>query len=296
MFGRSHRLKSARLRERRRKVIIGKIVLILFCAGVLWGLIFWLTGLSAITINVVSVSGAVVVPPSDIASSTEKFLVGRYFFTVPRSNILFYPKGAVAEHILESYPRVKKAEVGFKNFNTINVALTERESAALWCRSAEVLTASLVPKPDDCFLVDEQGFIFDKFHLSAVSSTDIAESPDSQSASEFVKFYGEISSTTNPVRLTYSSAERFQNLLALAANLKAVGVGVVAFRERSDRDLDVEFSGGGRMVIGREPDTASVIENFQSVVSEPNFGGLEGLNKIDYIDMRFGNKVFYRLK
>lgn len=286
MLGRSHTLKSDRLRERRRKIFIGKIVLILSGVGVLWCLVFWLTGLSVITINAVSVGGAVSVSPLAVASSTRNFLTGRYLFTVPRSNILFYPKESIAENIFKSYPRVKGVEVGFKNFHTINVAITERETAALWCHSPVAWAEILIDKSDECFLADSQGFLFDRFD-STLAPND---------APSRVKFYGRVASTTDPVGQSYSSAERFQVLLLLVDELASFGVNVVAIRERPDQDFDVELSGGGRLVIGREPDTASVVSNLQSVISEPNFGGPDGLNKINYIDMRYGNKVFYKLR
>src|SRR3989338_6835150 len=92
MFHRTHTLKSTRLKERRRKIIVGKAVLsFLSVLGLLW-LVFWLAGLPAITILTIEVSGTVSVSSSNVASSTEKFLAGYYCFTIPRVNFFFYPK------------------------------------------------------------------------------------------------------------------------------------------------------------------------------------------------------------
>ena len=296
MLRRSHTIKSVRFRERRRKILIGKVVLVILGAGVLWGLVFWLTGLPVITISAVSVSGNVSVSPYSIASSTRDLLTGRYWFTVPRSNILFYPKESIIKNILESYPRIKNVEVEFKNFHTVSVAITERETAALWCRTFVVTADASNDTSDECFLLDSQGFIFDSLGRTVASSVDVDASSTAVRSLPLVKFYGGISSTTDPVRMSYSSAEHFQESLLLADNPSSLGVNVVAFRERPDRDLDVELVGETRLVIGRESDNFSVMSNFQSVISEPNFDGLEGLGKIDYIDMRFGNKVFYLFK
>ncbi|MDO8483183.1 MAG: hypothetical protein Q7S86_05205 [bacterium] len=296
MLGRSHTLKSARLKERRRKVVIGKIVLSVICVGGLWGLIFWLAGLSAITIRGVEVWGTVSVSAEALVTSAEKFLSGRYLFTIPRANILFYPKEIITQDIFDSYPRVEKAEVRFKNFNTIHVAIVEREAAALWCRSLAVQEVYLGESWDECFLLDKEGFVFDKFDPSISDSSDVLKFKNSSRSPAYVKFYGGLSSTTDPVRQTYASPERFQTLLMFADTMGELGWSIIAYRERSDRDLDVELTGGGRLVVSSEPDIPSVVSNLQSVISEPDFEASGGIGKIDYIDMRFGNKVFYKLK
>ncbi len=295
MLSRSHTLKSARLKERRRKVIIGRAVLALFGAGGLWGLIFWFTGLPVFTIKTIEVEGTVSVSPSDIASSTEKFMTGRYWFTVPRANVLFYPKKTILEDILKAYPRVENAEVRFRNFHTLHITITEREAAALWCRVLAVRKVYLGEQWDDCFLMDKNGFIFDRFEPSEQSSPDVMKFMTPSHFPAYIKFYDRLSGAS-PVGETYLSARQFQSLLLFARNLEELEVTVSAFRERPDQDLDTELVGGGRLVISPEPEVASLVSNLRSIISEPNFGGVEGLSKLDYIDMRFGNKVFYLLK
>lgn len=248
------------------------------------------------TVRVVKVSGTVAVSPSAIASSTEKFLTGRYLFTVPRANVLFYPKRSIERDILERYLRVARVEARFKNFHTLNISVTERKTEALWCRSILVQERDVGETRDDCFLLDGDGFVFDKFDLADQTSPDVLKFVTPSRFPAYVKFYGGFSSTTGPIGQTYLSSARFQELLQFSENLIPLGATVLAFRERPDNDLDVELSGGGRLVINRESDLSSTISNFQSMIFEPNFGGMEGLKKIDYIDMRFGNKIFYLLR
>ena len=92
MQGRTHNLKSARLRTRRRKVVIGTVVIVFLCIFGAWSLFFWLSSLSTISIQRIEISGNQLVSSAQIASSTEGFLTGRYFFTIPHRNIFFYPK------------------------------------------------------------------------------------------------------------------------------------------------------------------------------------------------------------
>lgn len=294
MFRRSRTFTSARLQKRRRKVIIGKIVAALFCAGGLWAVAFWLSGLPAITIRGIEVGGNVSLSAQDIASRTEHFLVGRYFFTVPRANIFFYPKAAVTKNILESFPRVENADIRFKNFHTISITIAEREAAALWCQALNVQGTPSGKHFEECYLMDKDGFLFDAFNPEP-PSRDAETLAVSNHYPAVIKFYGGLSAA-NPVGHSYETAERFHSLLAFAQNIGQIGVAVLAFRERSDKDLEVEVLGGARLVLGRDANLVSVAANLETIVSDPSFGGTEGFKKVDYVDLRFGNKVFYRLK
>ena len=276
--------------------MIGRFALALFCVGGLWGLIFWLTGLSVVTIRSVEVVGTVSVSPAAIASSTEKFLTDRYWFIVPRSSIFFYPRESIIGNILDSYPRVEKAEVRFKNFHTVNVTITERETAALWCRPSLAPETYFGEQWDDCFLMDKNGFVFDRFDPSALDSPDVMKFMVSNHFPAYIKFYGSVTGTTTPVGQSYLSPKGFQTSLDFAKNVDYLGVTALAFRERPDSDFDVDLVGGTRLVIPREPDISYLVSNLQAIISNPNSSEVGDLNKIDYIDLRFGSKVFYLLK
>lgn len=266
-----------------------------FCVSALWGLTFWLTGLPAVTIDTVEVVGVVSMSPSAVASSTHNYLSGRYWFTVPRANILFYPKHPITDDILRAYPRSESVEVKFKNFHTITVAVVEREAVALWCRPVLAPEVRLGEKWDDCYLLDKNAFVFDRFDPSLVSSPDVMRYIASSRSPVFVKFYGGFSES-DVVGQTYSSVKNFHDLLSLATRVAPLGVTVLSYRERPDHDLDVELLGGAHLVINREPEVSVIADNLRAIISELNFGNAEGLNKIDYIDMRFGNKLFYKHK
>lgn len=279
MLGRRHNLKSARLRARRRKIIIGQTALIfIFLAG-LWVLIFWSSGLSSINIRTIEVSGTSFVSSNEVAADAKKSLVGRYFFTVPKTNIFFYPKSDIEKNIIEAFPAVQSVSVGFKNFHTIGIWLLERQAEALWCEPAEPAAGSA----GSCYLLDANGLIFAPF--SAVGTTSPA----------FIKFYS-AAPKKNPIGQIYAAAEYFQSLLAFAKNLNTLGFAVSSFSEGSEGDFEAKLFKGVRLIISRDIDLDSVLNNFQTIVSDPPFIASGGLAKVDYIDLRFGDKVFYKKK
>lgn len=276
MLRRSHTFTSARLQKRRRKIIIGKVVAALLCAGGLWGLVFWLSGLPAITIRDVQIQGAVSVSSTELASTTAQFLKGRYFFTVPKANIFFYPKNAIERNLLQAFPMLERATLRFKNFHTIGITVVERMPRALWCAESE----SAGKSKENCYVLQDTGLIF-----AEASST----------PASFIRFYKTLSAQ-NPIGQEYESPIRFRALLQFADDVNALGLSVRAFRERPDTDVQVEIVGGGRLVVGRDADLVAAAANLHTIVSDPGFGGAEGFKELDYLDLRFGNKIFYRLK
>lgn len=276
---RSHTLKSARLKERRRKVFIGRIVVTVFCVSVLWGLVFWLSNLPTVTISDIVVSGNISVQSQDIVAEAQKSLTGRYFFTVPKASIFFYPKGAILKDVNDLFPRIASAEIGWKNFHTIEIKVSERVPAALWCET---------PAPEStmgagCFYLDSTAFIF------------APETISSSTPEAFIKFYGPLSSST-PIGQTYHSADYLKNHMNFANNLSLAGFSVISFTERINGVSETMLSGGQRLIFADDTDLSIALGNFESLVSNPAFKSAGTFAKLDYIDLRFGNKLFYRLK
>ena len=125
MIGRSNTLKSARLRSRQKKILLWKISLVLLCVVLVWIGIAWTFSRSAIVIRNIEILGMEDVASSDVASTAEKLLQGKYLFTIPRTSIFFYPKGNISDAILKEYPSVEKVSVGFGNFHTISINIKE---------------------------------------------------------------------------------------------------------------------------------------------------------------------------
>ncbi len=276
---RSHTLKSARLKERRRKVFIGRIVIAVFCLSVLWGLVFWLSNLPSVNISDIVVSGNISVQSPDVVAEAQKFLAGRYFFTVPKASIFFYPESAILKDVNDSFPRIASASIGWKNFHTIEIKVSERAPVAKWC---EAPTLQSWGSPG-CFYLDSTAFVFASETISTTTPASL------------VAFYGPLASST-PIGQTYHSADYLKNRLNFANDLFLAGFSVISFLERAGGVSEANLSGGQRLIFADDTDLSTALGNFESLVSNPAFKAAGTFAKLDYIDLRFGNKLFYRLK
>ncbi|KKS44235.1 MAG: hypothetical protein UV05_C0009G0014 [candidate division CPR1 bacterium GW2011_GWA2_42_17] len=273
-------LTSLRLQKRQRKAFVGRIVFAIICVVGFWGLVFLASSAKAITIRDIEIVGVTSISSSNIKDEAQKFLTGRYFFTVPKANIFFYPKSDIGKSLAELFPRLDSVVVRFKNFHAIDIKVSERKAEALWCQDeSEALADS---ERETCYILDKNGFAFASF-------LEIANAPN-----DFIIFY---SSTPkeNPIKQTYTTTEYFRALLGFAKDLNTLGFTVSLFRERQNGDFEAKLSSGGqRLIFGRDADFASILNNFQTIVSNSGFGGSSDLSKIEYVDFRFGNKVFYK--
>lgn len=270
----THNLKSARLQARRRKAVIGRIFILVFFVSALWGSIYFLTGLSFVTVREIEVVGATSIATSTVSETAQNLLTGRYFYTIPKSNIFFYPKNKIERAISDAYPRVEHVGIGFKNFHAITVTLIERSPKALWCDSAV---------SENCYFLDDQGLIFSAYyHLD-------------DTAIDFIKFYS-ASAVVDPINHQFVSSEYFAKLIDFAGKLKSVGFTVLSFSERQDADFEVKLSGGQRIIFSKDANFDTVLQNFKTLLGNSEFSVDKGFKRVDYLDLRFGNKVFYKTK
>lgn len=140
------------------------------------------------------VSGVVVgeeggVPGSAVEEFVRKTIEGRYFFIFPKDNVFLYPKYALESGLRKEFPILKDAQVRARDFKTLEVSLTVREPAALWCTSNE----------GTCKLMDEEGVVY-------------ADAPHFSSP-VYVSYEGPLTGEGVPAQ--YLSPEGFRALFAL---------------------------------------------------------------------------------
>lgn len=269
------RFTTNRLRDRRRKnlaIRIGGSVLVL--ALIVWG-VYALFSWPAILISRVEVSGAIALDAKAIQDKVLTMLSGSYWNFFPRSNIALYPRLSIENSLASEFPRIKALRVRTQGWQGLKVEILEREAKGIWCRDQ----SKLVKAPSDCYLVDGGGFIFA-----------VAPETSGQVYFEFVsKLEGE------PLRQNFLEPGYFSRLSKFIESVKSLGVKPIRFVIRPDSDYELELEQGEAIIWGRAQDLEKIFENLQAVFTEkvilPDSLGDLGL---DYIDLRFGNKIFFK--
>jgi cell division septal protein FtsQ len=262
------RATPLRVRKRRKRYIIAVLALALI-AAVLYG-IHWVSYRPQYTIQTIHVSGTVTLAPDDIRGRIESFFASQRSLISPKS--IFRYHGAAIEQYLETdILHIAHATVSHPSLfsDELDVQIDERVPFARWCA------------PDSrCFFIDQTGFIFSP------------ETPDIQ-APEPLIFYGGVSDPNNPLG-HYVAVARFPSALALSRALGQAGFAPADVSIDSDTDLTVHLQDSFAVRAAFGADAYALVRDLKLILASDPLK--DHLADIEYVDLRFGNRVFYKLK
>jgi len=266
---RSPEFHKKKERERWQKIIAFVVFLIIFIATPIY-----LFRMNQFQISNIELKGNNVTRYEDVASQVAETLDGNYLYIFPKSNALIYPKNQIERNLLKNIPRISEVKVSLSNSKSLTIELKEREPAGLYC-------ADLKIKKDDCYFIDENGFIFSR-------------APSFSGDVYFI--YTTDPAIEDPLGKNYLTKEEFQKLPPLISSLKEIQIPIHSLTT-STNEYYLELQSGGKIIIGKKDNLKEVASNLESFLNDQTITKAPGfLDNVSYIDMRFGNKVFYKLK
>ena len=255
------------LRARRRKLrALAAFVVLILAGGVVYG-VSELTYLPRYSIQEVAVRGTEGVSPKLVRTFVETQLNDGTYSIISRENIFLYPKAEIAKSISDYFPRILNAQISRESLlaQAITVTIVERKPFALWCSDKT-----------SCFEMDNGGFIFERSATSTPGE---------------VVFMGGLATSTAPIGQWFLP-KHFEGVLDLLARLQDQGFPTVSVAVESEQDFAISLSKGFVLRVSFGADAATLVRNLQTVLSSDSLRGKE--NKIEYIDLRFGNRVYYK--
>jgi len=269
-FYKAKRKTSLAARRRRAQVLIGFLILIIV-AGTLFCL-SWFLSQPFIVINNISVSGNSLIASKDILATVKNIISDSYLGLFTKSNIFLYPEKNIEKTLAASFPAIKSIHGNLENWYTLNLSVEERTPVALWCQSAD---------STDCFYLDSDGLIFSP---APVFSDNI-----------FLKFTG--SSISSPiVGKNLLPPDEFRRIAFFLESLLPLGLVATSLQIDGD-DYQIQLKAGGRLIIKTTGDLSVILENLRTILRSDNLKqALARDGVIDYIDLRYGNKVFYKFE
>ncbi len=261
-------LPQSRLRARRKRMR-RRLALVALCAlALLFAIAAGLSHLPFLQIRAVEVSGAKTLATSTIANYIEERIAGSYLFVFPKRNIFLYPKRALSAGLLKAFPELRAADVHAASFHSIAADVVEREPKALWCEGGQ------------CFLMDQEGVVY--------GYAPAGESP-------FVMYAGPTEGASLPRQ--YLDPARFEALFALAdaVSQKLPDTPVKKVTVDAHNDAEAALGNGFVLKFALGDAGGDVFERFSlALASEPFME--HSLAEFEYLDLRFGDKLYYMLK
>ncbi len=280
--GGAQRPVPLRERRRRRRALVACGALTLAVVGA-FGLQY-LSYLPRFTVGSFEVRGAEHLSARLVASAASAALHDGSYHFLSRATVVWYPRADIEAALAARFPRIKEVSLSRQHplSTAIEVTIKERQPFATWCAgeilgyvSADEATASA------CYLLDETGFLFAR---AAYAST-----------TEYI-FHGgmpEAASSTDFIGRSFVRAQ----LPALSSVLRALGqagFGPRGAEVVGEQDFVIPLARGFVVKASFGQDAGTLVKNLQLVLSSEALREKE--EEIEYIDLRFGNRVYYKLR
>jgi cell division septal protein FtsQ len=258
--------------RRKRRLLIVFVVVVLALLAIVGGLVA-LMHADFMRISRITVTGTQTIATSSLVAYAERELAGSYLGIIPKDNIILYPKAAIAASLIEAFPVLASATVSASDFHSISILVVERKPKAQWCG----VDASA---PEPCFLLDENGAVY----RSSLTFTDPS----------YIKYFGSISGSSPK---QYLSVREFRALSALvdtiAASQKTERIDGVWVD--TNRDVHLLFGSGFTLLFMLSSDGADIYQRFTLALQSDPFK-THALDDFSYLDLRFGDKLYYKFK
>lgn len=217
----------------------------------------------------------------------KKEISGRKFIIWPKDSVWWVNREEIGIAILKEFPRVNKVIIKRVDLNRLLIEGENRSLYLLWCDDKQ---------KDKCFYTDKTGFIF----ASAPKISDNA----------LFRLYSPLA--VDPVGTRPLSASLFFDLtkiidslpdLMTASGVTALNTNHLILQPGGEITVLVttsfkDIKNNWEIRFNLNDDIRQLSSNLGTVLQAPAF--IEDFNQnqgnIDYIDLRFGNKVFYRFK
>ncbi|MCM2339144.1 MAG: FtsQ-type POTRA domain-containing protein [Burkholderiales bacterium] len=283
-------LNSPRIQElkrRKRQTVLKKLSwVVFFFLLVLVGLSF-LSRWSKLNIDKIEVTGNKIVETKIIEDFIQQELAGNYFWIFPKTNFILFPQNRIENELKNKFKRIETISVNDKNIKTLEVSISERNALYTWCGVEPLIVEDSDQK---CYFLDKEGYLFDE---APYFSGDV-----------YFRFYGVNDiDTENPLG-NYFFKQHFNRLIHLKDLLEKTELRAIAFYVMENGDIKILLKKQGEMtenpnvILKTESDFDKIIENLQSVLNtEPLQSDFKNkYSSLMYIDLRFGNKVYYKFK
>lgn len=280
------RLKELKKKKRkviRNRIIFFAIIFILFFIGLSF-LTYW----HEINIQDIQVEGNKIIDKQDIKKIAEENMQGKYLWIFPKTNSFIYPVEKIQNNLAEKYKRLKEIniDVDANDLKTLWISVSEYDGKYLWC--GDKILDSFIDQ--QCYFLDSDGYIFDKAPYF--------------SGEVYFKFYGNSNlDILNPIGSVFA-LDYFKNLILFKESIEKMNLKPTTFYLEDAEDgsfylsADNQAPNAPKILFKLNSDYDKLIENLQSAITtEPLQTELKNnLNNLLYIDLRYGNKVFYKFK
>lgn len=243
----------------------------------------WWTEREAVRISTIEVSGAAASSADEIRNIAQKLLSEKILWKIDRNNALFYPRSELSLSLLAFDAHIKAVDMNVEAKKTLKINITEYLPKHLWCMSETDpgVEASTTDR-SICYLADKEGYVFALAPEYSGYPFDIYRT----------NIAGESEQDT-PVGLFMLQKEELGRVYAIIAELEKEGIFVHEIDQLDEHDYSFKSDKPWVFSWTSTKDPRESVANLK-LAEEEIARTKKGTTTVRSIDLRFGNKIFYK--
>lgn len=264
-------------RKRRRKILILKTVVVFVIFVAVFAGVVAFFRIPYFQVEKIEISGNILISGDNLTNGIKTKLEGRYFGLFPKTNIFLIPKEEILTVLPQEIKRIKNITIDKEYFGVVAVKIEERSNAALFCEK------------ENCAYVDENGFVFEKAPYF--------------SGAVFLKLIDQKSLDKTPTRPAGGVEEyigsnliedsEFKKILEFAGLASEIGNGIAEIVLKKENIYEFYTQEGWKIILNDKNKPQSAYLNLVTAL-ESNIK--DKRTNLDYIDLRLGNKIYFKYK
>lgn len=283
----THREEYLRKKRIQKRIKLGIFVFIVVLSVAVAS---YVSNRAEFRITDIVLEGGVLVTEEEVKNQSREYLEGSYFWLFPKDNAFLYPSKDLKNHLKDRFKRIDTIDSSLKGLNVLVIKITERKPFAIWCNTIPGIDNSLeeglseeVIQDEDCYFIDQNSTIFAKAPVF--------------SGNAYFKFYGIISGDSPLGKEYMNSSSEFAGISDFIRRVKEMSIKPLYIVGKENDQFSLVLSGGGQIYFDTEESMSKVGDNLEALLKTPELKlDSKGNLPVEYIDLRYGNKLFYKLK
>ena len=273
-------------RKKSRGLIIGLLIIVSVISCIY--AVSQLTYLNFLTIENFDVVGADQGMSRNIQSIARDSLRGQILGMFSRANSFIYSKSSLTAAILNLSPKIGSVSISRKDLQTLSIIVKEKQAVATICPGLPDFDAnSLLPDSQaGCFDTDQEGYIFEPASTASTNRN-----------LYYVQALADASSS--PVGSQAFLPAEFSGLQYFYDGARQAGLSIQAILAKDSGEYEMYVSNGLAATSTADSGTTVVYFNNLRSFSDQLANLISFWNNskgsFEYIDVRYGSNVFYRL-
>lgn len=260
----------------KRRLFAKRLALIsgIFLIATLVSVVYFLR-IESIQIREISIDGSSIIDRKEIEGFVSSSLLGDYCWVIPKSNTFLYSVNDLKANLEQRFPGISSLAVGRDGFKKIYVKIIERKPEALWCKDGK---EENIP---ECYFVDSNGIVF-------------AQAPYF-SGNVYFMYRGDLNKE-DPLGAQIFTTQDFSDFsMFIKQAVSKLGLSVTGVEMKEQGDFDLLLSSGVKVLLNKNMSYDQMYNNIDAVLKSKEFSS-STLDTLEYVDMRFGNKIYFKSK